>query len=570
MYWKTTVRTKSGNTLGVPFEGTCGVRQGDPLSPLLFGLFIDRFEQFLDRRCPGEGVELGGRLLRMLLYADDMVLLSPNLHGLQRMLDVLHMFCADTHMKVNVDKTEVVVFGPKAFGGNTTCLYDGKPITVSTSFKYLGVVFHSTRGMNVVVEQLTGAGRRAIWAMHGRCKTRGIVDISLRLRLFRILCEPVLCYCAEVWAPGELSSFSAALKSPLQVLQNDYVRYISGLRRNTPTDVLCKEFCMQPLARSWLRACVQQWNRMATCDDSWLARAFVGDLQLAHSLGLTLDTPDLRRAGQAQRTWGGSMLRVLHWLSSNPACAQASALRTQVLHVLNTLAQDPATLHGNRRDLAIETEAAMGAWDSATQQRWSRALAGGGAVCDYATHSLMRSEDEFEEEGFPPDMPHYVRHTGRYNLAHTRSLARIRCCSSPLAGCSNQFLSPHPYCVKCAPQPGQHPPIENVAHFLLQCPLYSSIRADPRFQPLFSPDHSGNIHDFLNQPKQYRLAEFVHTCLQRRAEAPNLWPPSSTPRLHLAVRCVFVLLFLVIMLGIVWFLPATKVHPALSFLPVSL
>lgn len=240
MYWSTPVRTKSGNSLGIPFEGTCGVRQGDPLSPLLFGLFIDRFEQFLDLRCPEEGVELGGRLLRMLLYADDMVLLSPNLRGLQRMLDVLHMFCRDTHMKVNVDKTEVVVFGLRAFGGNTICLYDGKPITVSTSFKYLGVVFHSTRGMNAVVEQLTGSGRRAIWAMHGRCKTRGIVDISMRLRLFRILCEPVLGYCcAEVWAPGELSSLASALKSPLQVLQNDYVRYISGLRRNTPIDVLC-------------------------------------------------------------------------------------------------------------------------------------------------------------------------------------------------------------------------------------------------------------------------------------------------------------------------------------------
>ena len=33
------------------------------------------------------------------------------------------------------------------------------------------------------------------------CKQRGIADFSLRCRLFRVLVEPTLNYCAEVWAP---------------------------------------------------------------------------------------------------------------------------------------------------------------------------------------------------------------------------------------------------------------------------------------------------------------------------------------------------------------------------------
>jgi hypothetical protein len=46
MYSSVRLQVKLDSTLGAEFESNIGVKQGDPLSPLLFGLYIDRFSAF--------------------------------------------------------------------------------------------------------------------------------------------------------------------------------------------------------------------------------------------------------------------------------------------------------------------------------------------------------------------------------------------------------------------------------------------------------------------------------------------------------------------------------------------
>ena len=46
----------------------------------------------------------------MLMYADDLILMSESAAGLQKQLDALASFCEERQLTVNLNKTEVVVF----------------------------------------------------------------------------------------------------------------------------------------------------------------------------------------------------------------------------------------------------------------------------------------------------------------------------------------------------------------------------------------------------------------------------------------------------------------------------
>ncbi|GAA6064832.1 receptor-type tyrosine-protein phosphatase F-like, partial [Tachysurus ichikawai] len=87
-----------------------GLRQGCPLSPVLFIIYMDR----ISRRSRGpEGVRFGDHRISSLLFADDVVLLASSNQDLQCALGRFAAECEAAGMRISTSKSEAMVLSRK-------------------------------------------------------------------------------------------------------------------------------------------------------------------------------------------------------------------------------------------------------------------------------------------------------------------------------------------------------------------------------------------------------------------------------------------------------------------------
>ena len=81
LYVRVMGRVRIGTSWTTEITSTIGVKQGCPLSPTLFGLYIDELETTI-RTLGGASCSLAEAVIQILLYTDDVVLLSSSATGL--------------------------------------------------------------------------------------------------------------------------------------------------------------------------------------------------------------------------------------------------------------------------------------------------------------------------------------------------------------------------------------------------------------------------------------------------------------------------------------------------------
>lgn len=139
------VRTRDG--LSKSILSTIGVKQGCPLSPTLFGLYIDKVESVsLETINLESGCLLHGNRVPSLLFADDIVLLSHSVEGLQNLIDALDAFSDRQKLVVNLSKTKLLAFNvSKATLDQTQITFRDNLIESTSTYTYLGVLFFGSR-----------------------------------------------------------------------------------------------------------------------------------------------------------------------------------------------------------------------------------------------------------------------------------------------------------------------------------------------------------------------------------------------------------------------------------------
>lgn len=105
--------------LGTPFKITRGVRQGDPMSCLLFNLAIEPLSQML-RTSTLKGFKICGQRDQLIttLFADDTTVYLHKDDDFSALQNILQKWCRASGAKFNVSKTEILPIGTEEHRAN--------------------------------------------------------------------------------------------------------------------------------------------------------------------------------------------------------------------------------------------------------------------------------------------------------------------------------------------------------------------------------------------------------------------------------------------------------------------
>jgi hypothetical protein len=468
------VRGPSG--FSAVFSSLVGLRQGCPLSPTLFGLYVDDLEVAVLAAAGAELPRLRGEALPPLLYADDLALLAASAQGLQRQLAVLEEYCSRWGLTVNLVKTEVVVFrGDVPRAG---WRYAGGLVPVRESFVYLGHLFLAAGSLSATGGLRAERAAATTHAMRRRLAELGCALPLHACEMFDILVRPGLEFGAELWAPEFLLGWREAPLDtrrghlPSRKVHLGLVRRALGVSAHgTPHAVVLAETGRWPLECRFAKLIASFWGRLvALGDDHLVRRAFLAGLELA-----------------AEQALAGVELRQRCW------AAQAQA----VLRDLGVVAADGVGLvaAAPAAEVALQSAyvTALTAADAVKTQFYREHVRGGITAATYRPQPYLRLR----------------------NREARRALAQLRVGTHWLhvdTGRRAQPFRPREQrtCHLCTGQ------VEDELHMLLVCPLYAPDReragdllaGAPTLRSLLGGD----------QAQQGKAADFVLACWRRRRD----------------------------------------------------
>ena len=197
MYDTVKVCVKSMNSMSEFFKSYVGVKQGEPLSPLIFIIFINDMANDL----LSNGIStfnINHFQMFMLLFADDTVLFADTLEELQILMDNLHEYCCKWNISVNITKTKSMVFKSGNRRENLNLQYDGSPLETVNAFTYLGMTLSSNGNFYQAQKALAEQATKALFSLNNLFDKIDL-SISEKIKLFDSMILPILNYASEIW-----------------------------------------------------------------------------------------------------------------------------------------------------------------------------------------------------------------------------------------------------------------------------------------------------------------------------------------------------------------------------------
>ena len=268
MYKNAKSQVSVKNALSDTFPCQVGVRQGENLSPLLFALFLNDFKIFLSDKYQGLKSMTDSVLSQLntflyifcLLYADDTLILAESAEELQKALDGLNDYCNKWSLKVNLDKTNIIIFSKRKgkdkqaevfkFGENNVDVVDDY-VYLGTKFNFNGKFFKAK------TKQVTQA-KKASFNLLKRVRELNL-SVEVFTELFERLVIPVLLYGSEIWGYEDTQDIQ---KMYIQAMK----RFLK-LNKSTSNCMVMGELGLKYIDEYIENRMLNFWFNIVTCDE---------------------------------------------------------------------------------------------------------------------------------------------------------------------------------------------------------------------------------------------------------------------------------------------------------------
>lgn len=215
---------------------TRGVRQGDTISPKLFTLALEDVFRTLDWE--SKGLNIDGRYLSHLRFADDVVLISSSVKELETMLTQLQQASLRIGLKINTNKTKIMTME------ETKVTIDNHDFETVDEYTYLGHRIKLGKdNQTAEIAHRVNLG----WAAFGNLKhilrNRSIPN-SLKKKVYEQCVLPVITYGMETVtltqkSANKLQTNQRAMeRAMLGISLRDRVRNEEIRRRTKITDII--------------------------------------------------------------------------------------------------------------------------------------------------------------------------------------------------------------------------------------------------------------------------------------------------------------------------------------------
>jgi hypothetical protein len=253
------VKTKSGLTKEFPFG--VGVLQGEAASCYLFNLYINGIVKALyEGSAPP--IKIGHTPFHILLFADDVAIVAKHPTQLQSKINIAAKFFKEMRMKVNINKTKVVVYQKRKMKNERrfNWYWDGIQLKEEDEYTYLGMLSRYNLSFRHTGKVFTTKGAAATANVLQIVRKSGSEVMSSHTKLFNAISRSTLMYAGVLWGHSEVKE--------MDQVQNSFYKKLLHLPRSTPGYFLRAECGYQHLSLQLFKDTLGFLERNYARDDS--------------------------------------------------------------------------------------------------------------------------------------------------------------------------------------------------------------------------------------------------------------------------------------------------------------